>query len=108
MKPLSKPSTARCLATLSLVVLAVAEGLLAGEEWRATQQPGLKQVLENAPLLRTESLGEPARGVNVWERWFVPNRDGKSWGATSISPVLNSYAEYVVLRLKHPSKRRNL
>src|SRR5206468_3629697 len=27
----------------------------------------------------TESLGEPARGVNTWEHWQVPNPDGKTW-----------------------------
>jgi len=31
--------------------------------WRVADQPGLKQALESAPLLQTESLGEPARGV---------------------------------------------
>lgn len=51
----------------------------AGEPWRAAEQPELEQALEQAPLLQTESLGEPARGVNVWERWMVPNPDGKSW-----------------------------
>jgi hypothetical protein len=45
----------------------------------AAEQPELKQALERAPLLRTESLGEPARGVNVWERWMVPNRNGATW-----------------------------
>ena len=35
--------------------------------------------MKHAPVLQTESLGEPARGVNVWERWMVPNPDGKSW-----------------------------
>jgi hypothetical protein len=28
---------------------------------------------------RTESLGDPVRGVNVWERWMAPNPDGKTW-----------------------------
>jgi len=53
-------------------------------DWRVAEQPGLKQVLENAPVLQTESLGTPARGVNVWERWFVPNPDGKSWDVLQI------------------------
>ena len=47
-------------------------------------QPDLKDALERAPLLKTESLGEPARGVNVWERWFVPNHDGKTWDLLQI------------------------
>ena len=47
-------------------------------------RPDLKQTLEKAPLLKTESLGEPARGVNVWERWMVPNHDGKSWDLLQI------------------------
>jgi len=54
-------------------------GSHAAEPWRAVRQPGLKNTLEQAPVLRIESLGEPARGVNVWERWMVPNSDGKSW-----------------------------
>jgi outer membrane protein assembly factor BamB len=50
-----------------------------GQPWRAVDQPELEQALKDAPLLQTESLGEPARGVNVWERWMVPNPDGKTW-----------------------------
>ena len=45
--------------------------------WRVVEQPDLKQAIEKAPVLRSESLGEPERGVNVWERWLVPNPDGK-------------------------------
>ena len=47
-------------------------------------QPELKEALESAPVLKTESLGEPALGVNVWERWMVPNHDGKSWDVLQI------------------------
>ncbi len=47
--------------------------------WRPRELPELKRALETAPALITESLGEPARGVNVWERWMVPNPDGKTW-----------------------------
>ncbi len=71
------------LATLILGLchtLAVA----ATEPWHVVEQPELKQALEKAPVLQTESLGEPARGVNVWERWFVPNPDGKSWDLLQI------------------------
>jgi hypothetical protein len=52
--------------------------------WSVAEQPDLKQVLEDASVLQTESLGEPARGVNVWERWLVPNTDGKSWDLLQI------------------------
>jgi outer membrane protein assembly factor BamB len=52
--------------------------------WHIKEQPDLKQALEHAPLLQTESLGEPALGVNVWERWMVPNLDGKSWDLLQI------------------------
>src|SRR3989442_9803012 len=55
-----------------------------GEPWRVVAQPELKQALEKAPVLQTEALGEPARGVNVWERWLVPNPDGKSWDLLQI------------------------
>jgi hypothetical protein len=54
-------------------VWAVTPPLIAGQPWRVLEQPELKQALEDAPVLQTESLGEPARGVNVWERWMVPN-----------------------------------
>ena len=56
----------------------------AEQPWHAVEQPELKQALEKAPLLETESLGEPARGVNVWERWMVPNPDGQSWDVLQI------------------------
>ncbi len=60
-------------------MLGVGVPAAAAEPWPAVEQPELKRELENAPLLKTEALGEPARGVNVWERWMVPNPDGKSW-----------------------------
>jgi hypothetical protein len=50
----------------------VVRHLAAGEPWRAAEQPQLRQVLEDAPTLQFESLGEPVRGVNVWERWLAP------------------------------------
>ncbi len=52
--------------------------------WQVAGQPELKHDLEQAPRLQTEALGEPARGVNVWERWMVPNADGKSWDLLQI------------------------
>src|SRR6266540_738089 len=55
-----------------------------GDPWRVIEQPELRQALEKAPVLRAESLGEPARGVNVWERWLVPNPDGQSWDLLQI------------------------
>jgi hypothetical protein len=67
-------------ATLVLAIGASA----AGEAWLAVEQPELKDTLERAPTLQTELLGEPARGVNVWERWLVPNLDGKSWDVLQI------------------------
>jgi len=69
---------------LAALLFAQARGAAAGEPWRAVEQPELKQALENAPVLQTESLGEPARGVNVWERWLVPNLDGKTWDLLQI------------------------
>ncbi len=60
---------------------ALAVGLAAGAPapWPAVPQPDLEKAFQQAPRLATESLGEPARGVNVWEHWMVPNPDGKSW-----------------------------
>jgi len=73
------PQYVRWFARCAIVMLLVSQESAAEEPWRAVEQPELKQALENAPLLQTESLGKPARGVNVWERWMVPNPDGKSW-----------------------------
>lgn len=69
---------------MGLCVFVVSQAVAVGEPWRVVDQPDLKQTLEKAPVLQTESLGEPARGVNVWERWFVPNHDGKSWDLLQI------------------------
>jgi len=60
------------------VALLAGGGLAAAEPWPAVEQAELKQALESAPVLKTESLGEPARGLNVWERWMVPNPDGNA------------------------------
>src|SRR5262245_39384451 len=65
-------------------VLMATRCLAADAPWRVVEQPELKQALAQAPLLQTESLGEPARGVNVWERWMVPNRDGKTWDVLQV------------------------
>ena len=69
----------RWMVWCAAVTLLPCLGGAAAEPWRAVEQPDLKQALEHAPLLETELVGEPARGVNVWERWMVPNRDGQSW-----------------------------
>jgi len=39
-------------------MLMVSQRRAAGEPWRAVEQPDLKQALEQAPVLQTESLGE--------------------------------------------------
>jgi hypothetical protein len=77
----------KILASMFFLTLLAGVGQPAisrGEPWRVVEQPELKQAIEKAPALRTESLGEPARGVNVWERWLVPNPDGKSWDLLQI------------------------
>jgi hypothetical protein len=72
-------------ARVCAAAILTSVGCLAAETpGRVVEQPDLKQALEAAPVLRTESLGEPARGVNVWERWLVPNPDGKSWDLLQI------------------------
>ena len=65
-------------------MLAVLRAAGATEPWPIFEQPELRAALEQAPVLRTESLGDPARGVNVWERWFVPNPDGSSWDVLEV------------------------
>ena len=72
------------MSLLATLLLAVTRGASAAEPWRAVEQPELQQALERAPVLQPESLGEPARGVNSWENWLVPNPDGKSWDALQI------------------------
>ena len=66
----------RWMVWCAAVTLLPCPVVAAADPWRAVEQPDLQQALEQAPLLETESLGEPARGVNVWERWMVPNPDG--------------------------------
>ncbi len=66
------------------VIGLLASSAATGASWPIAEQPDLKQALEQAPVLQTESLGEPARGVNVWERWMVPNLNGKSWDVLQI------------------------
>lgn len=72
--------------TLGIAWLLANTGDAAGAAtpWRVAEQPALQQALENAPPLQTEALGEPARGVNVWERWLVPNLNGQSWDVLQI------------------------
>ncbi|HOW71021.1 MAG TPA: hypothetical protein PKY77_10505 [Phycisphaerae bacterium] len=72
------------IGSWAAMMVVVSRGLAAGEPWHAADQPELKQTLEQAPTLQTESLGEPARGVNVWERWLVPNPDGKRWDVLQV------------------------
>ncbi len=74
-----KPNHVHLVFWCAFVTLLGGGRVAAQEPWHAVEQPELEQALENAPLLQTEALGEPARGVNVWERWMVPNLDGKSW-----------------------------
>jgi hypothetical protein len=64
---------------VAIYAAAAAHASAAAKPWRVVEQPELKHSLEQAPVLDTESLGAPALGVNVWERWLVPNSDGKSW-----------------------------
>ena len=74
-----------CSVSLALLTCArLCHAAAAHTVWRPTEQPELKEALEKAPVLQTEMLGEPARGVNVWERWMVPNQDGKSWDVLQI------------------------
>jgi len=71
-------------AALTALLLSTSNDIAAAEPWRVVEQPDLKEALEKAPPLMSESLGEPARGVNVWERWFVPNAGGKSWDVLEV------------------------
>jgi len=72
------------MAWCAAMIFAAGPAAAAEGPWRAADQPELKQALEKAPVLKVESLGEPARGVNVWERWLVPNPDGKTWDVLQI------------------------
>jgi hypothetical protein len=71
-------------AALCTVLILAACAVLAAEPWRIVEQPELGQRLEQVPLLKTESLGEPPRGVNVWKRWMVPNLDGQTWDVLEV------------------------
>jgi hypothetical protein len=73
------------LMGLSAILLFIAaRATTAFESWVVMEQPNLKQELENATVLQAKSLGEPARGVNTWEHWAVPNPDGQSWDELQI------------------------
>jgi hypothetical protein len=72
------------MAWCAAMIVAAGSAAAMGEPWRTVEQPALKQALEKAPVLQTESLGEPARGVNVWERWLVPNPGGNSWDVLQV------------------------
>ena len=67
-----------------LLLFAAIQEPSAIDPWTAVEQPNLSQELENASSLQVESLGEPARGVNTWEHWAVPNPDGQSWDELQI------------------------
>jgi len=68
----------------AVLILAVGRVAAEVELLRAVGQSELREALTRAPILQTESLGEPARGVNVWERWLVPNPDGNTWDVLQI------------------------
>lgn len=68
----------------ALWMVAIGQSSPSAEPWRIVEQPGLMAALDNAPLLQTKSLGQPARGVNTWEHWAVPNPDGKTWDELQI------------------------
>lgn len=72
------------MAWCAAMIFVAGSGAAAGEPWRAAEQPDLKQALQRAAVLHTESLGEPARGVNTWEHWPVPNPDGKTWDVLQV------------------------
>jgi hypothetical protein len=75
---------------LAFLVFAVllTKAIAAAEPWPVVDQPELKQSLESAVLLKPESLGEPAHGIQPWEHDIVPNLDGQTWD------VLQWYMEY--------------
>ena len=49
------------MAVCAAAIFALGRGASAAP-WRIAEQPELKQQFEQAPVLQTESLGEPARG----------------------------------------------
>jgi hypothetical protein len=64
-----------------VLISACLTAISAQSAWRAVEQPELKEALDKTPVLKVETLGEPARGVNAG---MVPNRDGKSWDLLQI------------------------
>ena len=55
----------KAVSWIGMCAAAALSAAAAGEPWRVVAQPDLKEELERAPVLQTESLGAPARGVNV-------------------------------------------
>jgi outer membrane protein assembly factor BamB len=78
---------------MSVGVLAAAVGAAlasGGPAWKVVEQPDLKARLDQAPALRVEELGVPARSVTPYGPTdYVPNPDGKSHDA-----LLWYYKEY--------------
>jgi hypothetical protein len=48
-------------------------------EWKPSDQPDLRDLIDNALLLKMESLGAPVRVLDYIETSLVPHADGKSW-----------------------------
>ncbi len=71
----------RTVLGMLLVVLMFGVGGPAADEWRAIDQPDLKDALAAAPKLEPEALAAPARGVTSWTFQLIPNPDGKTYDA---------------------------
>src|SRR5262245_61806374 len=85
MRTDSKKTAMRSSAVVLMLIAALGRPTVSRcDGWKVVEQPDIKEALEKAPVVKTESLGEPAVGVNVWERWMVPNLDGKSWDLLQI------------------------
>jgi len=67
------------MAICAAMILALGPAAPAAEPWHVAEQPELKRQLEQAPVLKTESLGEPSRGILPYAPMLVPNPDGKTW-----------------------------
>jgi len=63
---------------LWVTLLASVAWSAAAEEWRAVEQPDLKQQIIQAAPLREIGLGVPIYTVQMDGQWWAPNPDGKT------------------------------
>jgi len=87
-------NTRALMTLLGFISVWVSAGAKA-VEWKAVEEPDLKERLARASELKPELLAAPARGVTSWVFHLVPNPDGKTYDA--LQWYFKSYTESTYL-----------